>query len=464
MRLSFLGHQGWMIEADGDVLLVDPVLTPSFGSTPRVRFAIYPPRKLDLARMPAPDAVVLTTDHIQHFHLDSLRLLPRATPIYVGVLFCQPGVDAIRELGFEVKRVPPSAAFAIGRGGLRGRLLPAGGETPTWDKRTTSLFVESARRSVLVQSDIAASDVVTALAKYARTDVSAVICTNNSQLPVWPQRGAWANQLPLPSDRSHGPVGLRVLRGVLLEMANRFKHFPMLILNGNGHLALDHFHGPFLWGQKELEAAAQALSLGQRVWGPEPGESRDLDGDAIGSAGWVAVDPAASDALDDKFRSMRLRDIAPIFDPAPDDLERVRAGLDRLTAPLLMSRLGRCLAARDDYAGKPLLEERFAIRLRTREGDRVLALDVARARWTERPIPGDRVMEHFPFGIDVHLADLAALLDGRIQAWELCSTSFKQWFVGAQLDCPAAFLYTYFDEANRTDLSAANYHQQLGAA
>jgi len=63
--------------------------------------------------------------------------------------------------------------------------------------------------------------------------------------------------------------------------------------------------------------------------------------------------------------------------------------------------------------------------------------------------------------MDFYASDVTALFAGRLQAWELGSCSFRQWFLGAPVESPTAFLYAYFDEANRSDLAGKNYAYQL---
>lgn len=60
----------------GTRILVDPVVEASFGHSPRLRFEIHPARRIDLDLMPRVDAVVVTNEHLDHFHLPSLRRLP----------------------------------------------------------------------------------------------------------------------------------------------------------------------------------------------------------------------------------------------------------------------------------------------------------------------------------------------------------------------------------------------------
>src|SRR4051812_36110603 len=114
MELTFLGHQSWMIEHGSTCVLLDPVLAPNFGHTPNVDFRVWPPRRIRVAEMPPVHAIFLSHEHLDHFHLPSLDLLPRATPFYVGPLMPAVVVRAVEALGFSVQRLALEAPLRVG--------------------------------------------------------------------------------------------------------------------------------------------------------------------------------------------------------------------------------------------------------------------------------------------------------------------------------------------------------------
>jgi L-ascorbate metabolism protein UlaG (beta-lactamase superfamily) len=83
MKATFLGHQSWLISSSNTNLLIDPVLYNSFGSDDDNSIEIYPPREINISRMPKIDAIILSHEHSDHFHIPTLIKF-KDTPILVS--------------------------------------------------------------------------------------------------------------------------------------------------------------------------------------------------------------------------------------------------------------------------------------------------------------------------------------------------------------------------------------------
>lgn len=111
--LTFLGHQGWLISSATTNVLIDPLLTDSFGHGGSLG-RLYPPRRVDLAGFPEIDAVVLTHEHDDHFDIPSINRLDRAIPIYLSARSSVAARGLLDELGFESRSLEPDCEVEIG--------------------------------------------------------------------------------------------------------------------------------------------------------------------------------------------------------------------------------------------------------------------------------------------------------------------------------------------------------------
>ncbi|USX25591.1 MBL fold metallo-hydrolase [Oxalobacteraceae bacterium OTU3CINTB1] len=98
LNISRILHAGYVFEHEGTQILFDPIFENPFSRNchafPAVRFDLEQIRKL------TPDAVFISHFHDDHCSMESLDLLPRATPIYLYCLFDEL-FAMIRELGFS---------------------------------------------------------------------------------------------------------------------------------------------------------------------------------------------------------------------------------------------------------------------------------------------------------------------------------------------------------------------------
>jgi Beta-lactamase superfamily domain len=110
--VTYLGHQGWLVQGGRSRILVDPLLTAEY--SPGFQAEIYPPRTFDHRKFPAIDAVVLSHEHADHLNLPSLALLDRQIPIILPARSARALHDAVAGLGFRVVPSRTGDTFAVG--------------------------------------------------------------------------------------------------------------------------------------------------------------------------------------------------------------------------------------------------------------------------------------------------------------------------------------------------------------
>lgn len=110
MRWTSLGHAAWLVEAEGLRLLFDP----TFGETHHGGvFGVVPKRSIDVERL-APDFVLVSHRHTDHFDLPSLRTLALCDPESVVVTPDPLVARTARRLGFStVHEVPVGHHVAL---------------------------------------------------------------------------------------------------------------------------------------------------------------------------------------------------------------------------------------------------------------------------------------------------------------------------------------------------------------
>lgn len=113
-EVTFLGHQGWLVEAAGSRILVDPLLCDDLDHTDNAVVKVYPPRQFDLARFPKIDAVVFSHEHPDHFSINSLLRLERGTPCFLSGRASTAARRILDELGFQATLLHPGEMVTVG--------------------------------------------------------------------------------------------------------------------------------------------------------------------------------------------------------------------------------------------------------------------------------------------------------------------------------------------------------------
>jgi hypothetical protein len=111
---TFLGHQGWLLEAGDTHILIDPLLDHRFGASTGSGLSVYPPRRLDLPAFPPIDAVFFTHEHDDHFQIASLHRLDRRIPIHLSARASIAARRVVESMGFACHRLTTRQAVTVG--------------------------------------------------------------------------------------------------------------------------------------------------------------------------------------------------------------------------------------------------------------------------------------------------------------------------------------------------------------
>jgi len=72
-------------------------------------------------------------------------------------------------------------------------------------------------------------------------------------------------------------------------------------------------------------------------------------------------------------------------------------------------------------------------------------------------------IDAYPFGLVVRTMDLAAVLRGELQIWDIVGVTMRSWYPGAdEIDSPVAVLYEALGEQIRPDIACCGARKSTG--
>jgi hypothetical protein len=270
LAITFLGHQGWLFEAGGHAIVIDGLLGGGFGTGAGVEgAALYPPRQLKPAHLPAIDAVLITHEHEDHFDVESLLQIDRNIPIYLSYRCSTAATRFLAELGFAVHALVPGKTLQCGPLEVLPLSQPIGLDHPgEWD--TICLCVRDLRGHGSWCSTVDLRPDPTLLRELARRHLQPQIWT-------WPDNYmdfGWIRGLP--TDPQAAPSLIDELAQAVTQLRSAQQDPKALVLVGNGYAS----QGNLSWLNSALFprdpvadcAQVQVRQPGVLVRAPLPGD------------------------------------------------------------------------------------------------------------------------------------------------------------------------------------------------
>lgn len=478
MNIGFLGHNGFALGTQDSPVLVDPILYPRYGeeytSSP---VEIYPPRWIKHDRMPKPAAVIISHEHSDHFHLPSLDLLDKSTPIIVGPTMIDTVVECVERLGLTVVRLPFGEPAQFGS--IRITLYPPGPDTVLWESRVSQVHAvdathpESAGLFLAIDAEIS-EDFINDIQDGSIAAPRVLALSNNAQVTPPGVYGSLDCYQPQGRDvrrhRGEGFPGLDVLEEIVGYTANASPALQgaHILLCGGGFLKDYEQMGPFPFSeQREMADLARQLVRHIDVIGPLPGdivEAGESGISEIGTLPWIGTNHSRFEELvarrqgfiqrNEGIPLRRIRSVTPESEESA--IRDIEAELDYISRVILLSKLGRDMTLLN--TPYPLV---LKLMYETRE-DHSLRFDLAAGRFEAcEDASLDDSAQAYPYGIAMYSVDLAAVLRGELQYWDVVGIAMRTWFVGDAMSSPVGLLYDALGEQVRPDLSCKVYEQQM---
>ena len=454
MRVTFLGHQGWLIENDtGSGFLLDPILEAIGNEVDRM--PIWPRRRLDFGKMPPIDAVIVSHEHADHFSLETLEALP-CRKAYISELSSSPMHDALQEMGFEVVRY--SALNPVLINGIRVTALPGLYNT-----------LEPDVYGLLMQDDSGAS-FLTAIDTVAHPDIFGWLehhcpqrtldnLTNNFIEP----------RQPLVNDPRACEKSRTIVMGTTMEYVDNMKPF-RVVISGQGWCfgaeRDEYNHSFFSVDNHWLEEAATALIPTVAWWRGEPGMRFSLNGLA------VAVDSASiCTLLPAVDRSFDSRSVA-VAEPFAPWTRETMVTEDRLSQvqQFITKKLGAVVGG---YAPK-LMEGLYYLKfqhcgdrpttmhvvLRNGTGKYIYEFDYGLLRFSDVTAS---VKEEAVLGLEIWAADFELIIAAAEEAFLIYESAVRVWSHMPEFIAANALIesFTWFTPRFRPVETLAFYRTQI---
>jgi hypothetical protein len=448
LSVTFLGHQGWLVRSKETTLLVDPLLREEFGEIHALGYRVFPPRRLDLAKLPPVDALVLSHEHDDHFDIPSLARLSRSIPVHLSARSSTAARSILGTMGFTVSPLTPGMPLPIGD----LELTPFAGDHVSvncgdeWDTLPFMVRHLGGAGSFFSMVDITMTERHVEWAKKRSPKPGLVSWTNNAL--------DWSHMADYLVERTEGTQQCFVKMGVGHKMLTTFWGTPAAMLMCAGGFAFD---GDRAWLNGRVfcvdtEGVCEAMTKlypKEKFVSTRPGQTFVMHEGRLqrteDSTPFLTTEPRQAWPSRAKSASDETPDYAPATgrrEATAEDLARLEGGLREFAASLVGGTIFRGLCSLLDHEAFDRAVS-FALVVRTGDGDgrRVYVYDPASCAFVPGP---DDPRASVLAGMECWATDLAAVLQGELGPIALTYGRARLWNA-----LPARFAFDLFGELYR---------------
>jgi len=471
MQMTFIGHQSWLIEEGETRILLDPVFEDFIGVSRDKGISIYPPRDIIFDELPSVDAIIISHEHSDHFHLPTLALF-KDVPIYISHLMPSCVTKLLERTDFTFHVVPFQKIIEVGE--LSFTLYHAGQDTVLWESRVSQVYFQSLTDETVVYVAIDAllsEDFVDDVNGQYIDMPNTFVVTNNSQITPKGVIGSLDNCYDV--SLNDGPCGISILHEIIIRYVDALPSIKNFIICGGGFTKqYEEYFGAYHFSrQKNLAGLAQYLCPDKYIYGPDPGEIIEISSieGQKRSVNWINIDEKKIDELENLKKDYaknpvpnRIRSLTTLNDSVSFDKEKsfVQA-LNLLSNAILYSEFGKKIF----YESINSTKDEHDIFVMVFYLDKSMSQYIAYKLCFESARFIQMSAEEEPFkaanGIEVFMTDYLALIQGYIQIWDLAGIAIQSWYShGESLLSPIAFLYCWYGEQIQPRLNQIAYQHR----
>lgn len=453
IKLTSLGHQSWSVKTPLTHILIDPILTAYFGYSKELPLKIIPERKILSSFIETVDAVIITNYHSDHFHLDSLQLLPKKATIIFSELIPKVVIEAVSALGYKTVRKELWNDYS--HNDFYYKLVSGGEEAAHWEKRVSSLiFGNNKNKSIVyLQSETLVSrELELRIKDKSIIKPKVAILTNNSQLVKGKPIGISKNLIP----QNHPFHYLENLYMSIYYSSLKLSTPHNIILSGCG-FGPKEVNEQSYFDDSDQEIVAKRLSdlsVGQTLYGAKCGKNFLINEKGIISTEMLSVSSSANtnSSITELKQPLELNNF----------LKNHEDSLNQFCTLFLLSKCAKNIQQVNTFFGENISGKRFCIIFKGIQQGLVFDFNTVSFKIIDLPGTTKSIVKTYPSGLIIDKEHFVKLFKGEIQIWDLIVYDLiNQWYLGGPLSSPISFLFEFFDEASNQDLFEKTYNQIL---